>query len=129
MLEQEPAVDQVIAGGLVPVADTRFPEFDVADAFAVRGLPGQREFHHVHVDADDPAGRTGQAREVEGDLAAAASEVDAVKAGSDAGPAEQVSRIGPVHPGQYLQPLVSRLATAQDVPFHLAMGEPGATGL
>jgi hypothetical protein len=77
VLKEEPAEDEIVGARIVPLADVGCTKLHIREP--LRGLRSsrQRELHLVHVDSDHVSGRTDEARQLEGDLAAAAAQVDA----------------------------------------------------
>jgi len=83
-----------------------------------KGEPGEREQGLVHVDADHRSSGPDEARQVKGDLSAAAAQVKAAHARPDAGHAEQLRGVGPANPGEQLMPFIAPLRVAQHVTLH-----------
>jgi hypothetical protein len=77
VLEQEPAVDEVITAGLVPVVDVRGAELDVRDSALAGRFPRERQWRIIHVHPGDRTGRPGQRRKLKGHRTAAAPQIQA----------------------------------------------------
>ena len=118
MLEQEPAVDEIVGSRVAPLIDVAGSELDVGDAPLLRGVAGQVELDLVHVESDHVPGRAGQPSELERDLSASAPEIEAAGVGREPNVLEQVDRVAAPRPGEELKPLVPFATSANDVLGH-----------
>jgi hypothetical protein len=117
MLQDETSVDDIVSSMVVPMAEIHGLESDVGQTSRCGGLTRQSELYVVHIDSGHH-GWSNQGCDLKSDIASAATQVDRIHAGPQAGPAEQGSCLRPPSSGENLEPFVSLLATPYDVALH-----------
>ncbi len=124
VLQQEPAVDDVVRAGLIPIVHARRAELDVRQIQLAGGLPSEVELDAVNVDPYHRTLRPDEPRQLKGNVATAAAQVDAPHPRADAGAAEEVHRAGSACSSEELEALVAGLAAADHITLHRAMIRP-----
>lgn len=118
MLEQEPAVDEVVRGVAAPRVDGAEPELGVFQTALCRDAAREIELELIHVEPRDVTVRGHQPCQLETDGTTAAAQVEAMHPRRNAHASEQLGSVWPALPSENLQPVVAHPTAADHASPH-----------